>query len=80
MKDFMQSDDVDVWHVTQDGMADIRIKKDLIQGTSTYKETTKECVTIASIEDLVHQFEVNSTRNQVGDDLWFEDYVSTSIV
>lgn len=76
VKEFLQSDDVDVWRVTADGMADVRINKYFLQKSNRVIKT--ECVAIANVEDLVQQFEINSIRNetQVADDLWFEDYVS----
>ncbi|XP_019851169.1 PREDICTED: carboxypeptidase B-like isoform X2 [Amphimedon queenslandica] len=54
MKEFLQRDDVDVWRVTPDGLADIRINKNLIQGTDII---LKQCTTIADVEELVQQFE-----------------------
>uniref|UniRef100_A0A1X7V0C7 Peptidase M14 domain-containing protein n=1 Tax=Amphimedon queenslandica TaxID=400682 RepID=A0A1X7V0C7_AMPQE len=54
IKEFLQRDDIDVWRITPDGLADIRINKNLIQGTDI---VTKQCTAVADVEALVQQFE-----------------------
>lgn len=74
IKQFLQSDDIDVWRVTADGMADIRINKDLLQKDSSYAEANTKCTIIANVEALVQQFEKTSKKSGVKAS-WFEEYV-----
>ena len=79
MKEFLQSDDVDVWRVTPDGMADIRINKDLIQGADIIM---KQCTAVADVEALVQQFENMTTSSKPhgqAQQEWHEEYVSLYI-
>ena len=48
MKNFLESDNVDVWQVCSDGMADVRINKDLLE-TTTHAIAHRECTKIANI-------------------------------
>ena len=76
IKNFLQSDDVDVWRVTPDGMADIRINKHLLQGNCTEAQT--KCTMVANVEALVQEFEKMTTRTKKKGlkAEWFEEYVS----
>ena len=76
MKEFLQRDDVDVWRVTPDGLADIRINKNLIQGADI---VTKQCTAVADVEALVQQFENMTASVKLHGQAkqeWHEEYVS----
>ena len=74
MKSFLESDDVDVWQVYADGMADVRLNKDLLE-TTTHAVAHRECTKIANVEELVQQAEKMTFREGLGAD-WFDEYVS----
>ena len=74
MKSFLESDNVDVWQIYADGMADVRINKDLLE-TTTHVVAHRECTKIANIEELVQQAEKMTFREGLGAD-WFDEYVS----
>ena len=73
VKSFLESDNVDVWQIYSDGMADVRINKDLLETTAHI-----ECTRIANVEELIQQAE-NMTFQEgfVAD--WFDEYVSIFI-
>ena len=74
MKSFLENDNVDVWQIYSDGMADVRINKDLLE-TTTHAVAHRECTKIANIEELVQQAENMAFQEGLGTD-WFEEYVS----
>uniref|UniRef100_A0A1X7V284 Peptidase M14 domain-containing protein n=1 Tax=Amphimedon queenslandica TaxID=400682 RepID=A0A1X7V284_AMPQE len=78
IKNFLQSDDVDIWRVTPDGMADIRIDKHLLQ--ENYTEAQTKCSMVANVEALVQEFEKMTTRTKKKGlkDTWFEEYGGSS--
>ena len=77
MKSFLESDNVDVWQIYSDGMADVRINKDLLE-TTAHIAAHRECTKIANVEELIQQAE-NMTFQEgfVAD--WFDEYVSNFI-
>ena len=78
MKSFLESDNVDVWQIYADGMADVRINKDLLE-TTTHGIAHRECTKIANIEELVQQAENMTFHQKPGKAEWFEEYVSNFI-
>ena len=72
MKEFLESDGVDIWQINADGMADVRIHKDLL---ATASHEMSECTVIANVEELVKQFENITVQHKDQQD-WFEEYVS----
>ena len=74
MKSFLESDNVDVWQIYADGMADVRINKDLLE-TTTHGIAHRECTKIANVEELVQQAEKMTFQEGLGAD-WFDEYVS----
>ena len=72
MKEFLESDSVDIWQIYADGMADVRIHKDLLE---TASHEMNECTVIANVEELVKQFENTTVQHKDQQD-WFEEYVS----
>ena len=77
MKRFLESDNVDVWQIYSDGMADVRINKDLLE-TTIHGVVYRECTKIANVEELVQQAENMTFREGLGTD-WFEEYVSVLV-
>ena len=79
IKSFLESNNVDVWQIYSDGMADVRINKDLFE-TSTYTvaQANRECTKIANVEELVQQAENMTFQEGLGLD-WFDEYVSNFI-
>ena len=74
VKDLLQNDYVDVWQINADGMADIRLDKDLLQSAS-FIDAKAECTKIADVEALVQRAEnITFPRKQQAE--WFEEYVS----
>ena len=78
MKSFLESDNVDVWQIYADGMADVRINKDLLETTS-HAIAHRECTKIANVEELVQQAENMTFHQKPGKAEWFEEYVSNFI-
>ena len=77
MKSISESDNVDVWQIYSDGMADVRINKDLLE-TTAHIVAHRECTKIANVEELVQQAENMTFREGLGAD-WFEEYVSVLV-
>jgi hypothetical protein len=73
VKELLESDEVDVWQIYADGMADVRMKKDLLE--TSFEKVKSQCTVVANVEELVRQFE-NKTSVKGRQDVWFEEYVS----
>jgi hypothetical protein len=73
VKELLESDEVDVWQIYADGMADVRMKKDLLE--TSFEKVKSQCTVVANVEELVRQFE-NKTTVKGTQDVWFEEYVS----
>lgn len=71
MLQFLQDDYVDVWQVTADGMADVRVAKSRFDTLVPRPQCT---LLIRNVEEYVRRMEnvtVSSTAAE-----WFEEYVS----
>ena len=75
MKEFLESNG-DIWKIYADGMADVRIHKDLLE--TAFCEMS-ECAVIANVEELVRQFESLTSEQEYQQD-WFKKYVSKRIL
>ena len=73
MKDLLQNDYVDVWRIAGDGMADIRLDKDMLQSAS-FIDAKAVCTKIADVEVLVQRSENATFPYKQAE--WFEEYVS----
>jgi hypothetical protein len=71
VKELLESDEVDVWQIYADGMADVRMKKDLLE--TSFEKVKSQCTVVANVEELVRQFE-NKTTVKGTQDVWFEEY------
>ena len=72
-QDLLELDGLDVWAITPDGSADIRMKKELYR---ELKVVYPECSILhSSVEELVREAEREMRPKNLTAD-WFEEYVS----
>ena len=64
---------MDVWQIAGDGMADIRLDKDMLQSAS-FIDAKAVCTKIADVEVLVQRSENATFPYKQAE--WFEEYVS----
>ena len=72
----LQNDYVDVWQISADGMAAIRINKDMLQSAS-FVDVIAKCTKKADIETLVQRAENMMSKSQLD---WFEAYVRQCLI
>ena len=72
----LQNDYVDVWQISADGMADIRLNKDMLQSAS-FVDVIAKCTKKADIETLVQRAENMMSKSQLD---WFEAYVRQCLI
>ena len=72
----LQNDYVDVWQISADGMADIRLNKDMLQSAS-FVDVIAKCTKKADIETLVQRVENMMNKSQLD---WFEAYVRQCLI
>ena len=72
-QDLLELDGLDVWAITPDGSADIRMKRELYR---ELKVVYPECSILhSSVEELVREAEREMRPKNLTAD-WFEEYVS----
>ena len=67
---------MDVWQISADGMADIRLNKDMLQSAS-FVDVIAKCTKKADIETLVQRAENMMNKSQLD---WFEAYVRQCLI
>ena len=77
IQEFVNDDHVDVWRITADGEADIRVSQELFMSPA-YARIRPECAKIADIETLVQRAE-NMTFTGLKAE-WFEEYVRCLLI